>query len=40
MEIAAKERILAAPLELFFQNGFADTTIRELSGSTGMPAFG
>lgn len=31
-----KERILAAALDLFSQNGFAGTNIRELSGSLGM----
>lgn len=31
-----KERILAAALEMFSQNGFAGTNIRELSGSLGM----
>ena len=31
-----KERILAAALELFSQNGYAGTNIRELSGSLGM----
>ena len=31
-----KERILAAALELFSQNGYAGTNIRELAGSLGM----
>lgn len=31
-----KERILSAALDLFSQNGFAGTNIRELSGSLGM----
>lgn len=31
-----KERILAAALELFSQNGFAGTNVRELAGSLGM----
>ena len=31
-----KDRILSAALELFSQNGFAGTNIRELSGSLGM----
>ena len=31
-----KERILAASLDMFSQNGFAGTNIRELSGSLGM----
>lgn len=31
-----KDRILAAALDMFSQNGFAGTNIRELSGSLGM----
>ena len=31
-----KERILAAALDMFSQNGFAGTNIRELAGSLGM----
>ena len=31
-----KERILAAALDMFSQNGYAGTNIRELSGSLGM----
>ena len=31
-----KERILAAALDLFSQNGYAGTNIRELAGSLGM----
>ena len=31
-----RERILAAALEMFSQNGFAGTNIRELSASLGM----
>lgn len=31
-----KERILAAALELFSQNGYAGTNIRELAGALGM----
>ena len=31
-----KERILAAALEMFSQNGYAGTNIRELAGSVGM----
>ena len=31
-----KERILAAALEMFSQNGYAGTNIRELSASLGL----
>ena len=31
-----KERILAAALEMFSQNGYAGTSIRELSASLGL----
>ena len=31
-----KERILVAALDMFSQNGYAGTNIRELTGSLGM----
>ena len=31
-----KERILTAALEMFSQNGYAGTNLRELAGSLGM----
>ena len=35
-----KERILEAALEMFSQNGYAGTNIRELSSSLGLVKFG
>ena len=36
MENDTKERILVAALEMFSQNGYAGTNIRELSASLGL----
>ena len=36
MAKGTKEKILAAALNMFSQNGYAGTNIRELAGSLGM----
>ena len=36
MANGTKERILTAALEMFSQNGYAGTNIRELSASLGL----